>query len=113
IPVFGPSKETRSDFRKIFHGRPKDGNFAESSGFENIVAAGRNERASDKGDVRQSIKAGKLSDAVEQKAGDIVVYGAVTGSQTSLRLGWPRNRQLGPPDELAVRFVNKLRGSIE
>ncbi len=43
---------------EIFHGRAEDGDFAEGSGLEDIVAAGIYERTADKNAVGEAIQRG-------------------------------------------------------
>ena len=98
--------KTRGNFRKVFHRRAKHGDLTEGRRFEDIVTAGRNEGASDKGTVSQSIKRGQLTNTVKQENGYVVGDGGVIGRLNGVWLCRPWNWQSRPPDELAMRFVD-------
>src|SRR5207245_6328706 len=107
--------ETRSDFRKILHRRPKNRNLPERRWFQNVMASGGHQRATHKSAVRQPIKRCEFPDAINKEHGDIVRYRGIARvtvpSSSSLR--GTRNRQCRASDELAMRFLDELRGGAK
>src|SRR6266849_1043493 len=76
------------------------------------MAAGRNQRASHKCAVRQTIKRGQFADAVEKENRNIIRDDGIDRRSlgSPWRLSSTRNWQCRAPDKLSMRFVNELRG---
>jgi len=92
---------------------PNTGIFPKAAGSRILCPPGRNERPADKSAIGQCVKRSQFADTVEQKNSDVIGNNGIIRRPGGLRLRRPRNRQSRPPDELAVRFVNKLRGLIK
>src|SRR6266478_8768277 len=103
--------EPRSNLREILHRRAEHGNFPEGRGFENIVSAGRDQRAADEYAVGNAIKGRKFADAIHQYHRNIFRNRAVLGASSRMRWAW--DRELRASDEFAMRFVNELGGRFE
>src|SRR5579859_223287 len=104
--------EAGGDGGEIFHGWAEDGDFAEGGRFEDVVAAGIDERAADKHAVGQAVEGGKLTDGVEQEDGDVVRNGSLAvagiGSVTGSGKG-----QFRAADEFAVGLFDEFGGGGE
>src|SRR5215472_1800810 len=103
--------KARGDVRKILHRRAKNRNLAERRWFQNVMAAGRDKRATHKSAVRQSIKRRQFPDTIKQKNGHIARYRGISRVAVSTGRGLTRvrNWQGGSPYKLAVRFLDEFR----
>ena len=97
---------------EVFHGRTKDGDFAEGGGFEDVVASGVDEGATDEDAVGEAIERGQFADGVEEEDGGVVGNGVLVAVGRGCAAG-PRKREFGTPDEFAMRFFDKFGGGGE
>src|SRR4029077_12240026 len=103
-------EESRGNRSEIRHGIAEDRDFAERGRLQNIVSAGRNERAADEHAIGDMIQRCKISDAVEEENGNVigdVAASAVAGN------AWTGNSKFGAANEFAMRFVDEFGGGSE
>ena len=104
--------ETRGDLRKIFHGGPEYGDFAERRRLQDVVPAGIHQRTTDKRSVGQTVERGQLSNAVQQDnrdvIGDAVGVPRWLGSHPR-----PGDGKLRAADKFPVRFFDEFGGGGE
>src|ERR1700756_690780 len=80
--------EAAGNLRKIFHGRPEHGNFAERRWLENIVPAGGHQGATYKRAVGQTIERCEFPDAIQENHRNIARYRTIAGGRRALRVTW-------------------------
>ena len=103
-------EETGSNFGEIFHGFAEDGNLAECGRFQNIVATGSDEGASNENAVGKFVERSELANAVEKEnrgVGGNFPRAGIAGE------AWAGNGEFRAANKLAVRLVNEGGGSGE
>src|SRR5579863_5831405 len=104
--------EAGGDGGEIFHGGAEDGDLAEGGGFENVVAAGIDERATDEDAVGEAVEGGEFADGVEEEDGDVVGDGVEAVADAGGLAGTGK-REFGAADEFAVGFFDEFGGGGE
>jgi len=97
---------------EIFHRRAEDGDFAEGSRFEDIVASGIDERATDEDAVGEAIEGGEFADGIEEEDGDVVGDGvqAIAGVRGATGTG---KREFRAADEFTMGLFDEIGGEGE
>ena len=103
-------EETSSDGGEVLHGVAENGDFAKSGRLQNIVATGRDKRATNKNAVGNLVEGGEFTNAVEEEDGDIVGDFRSGAVARNARAG---NSKIGATNEFAMRLVDKFGGGGE
>jgi len=98
--------------REIFHGGAEDGDFAEGGRFEDIVASGIDERATDEDAISEAIEGGEFTDGIEEEDGDVVGdrVQAVAGAGGNSGTG---KREFRAADEFTMGLFDEIGGEGE